>query len=130
MPNIPFSAPVFNVTIRKFLGHTLAEQLGIEKPSTYEVLKWWFIRYNFVMLSFVNSMLPFLKALQNQCLWNYVDSAYKDFFTIKICGQQRIQNDEPSRGEKEPADAGGVCPFMSGGGKIKSLTKGPFGVFT
>ncbi len=97
MPNIPFDEGIFVVTVRKFLGDKLSDELGVPAATLSAFALWHTVRGFFVLCCVLNSLCPPLKAHFSWSLMQYINNAFLHFFVLS----------------KEGTIAGerGKCPF-------------------
>lgn len=125
LPSIPFNRPLFNVSIRKFLGESLSNALGIgllsnrhtahkrtrttahargtltlpvsaERTDRATVAKWWVSKYCYVLCDTFNVVFPPLKQLQNYLFWRFVDEVYQEYFTMHLPPPSLLPDSSPS----------------------------------
>jgi hypothetical protein len=140
LPSIPFNRPLFNVSIRKFLGEPLSNALGIERTDRATVGKWWVSKYCYVLCDTFNVVFPPLKQLQNYLFWRFVDEVYQEYFAIHLPPPSLLPDSSSSSSSSSsslsssspPNLPTAFCPFLSGSSsgstqKATTLVRCPFG---
>jgi len=87
LPNIPFHEGIFVGTVRRFLGDTLCDELGVPRETLLSNAAWYAARGFFVLCCVLNNLCSPLKAHVSGSFIHYINNAFLHYFVLSKAEQ-------------------------------------------